>query len=51
MNISFPEIIILLSMLGLKLHISMGLALAMLCSAIILFLIAILIVWIINRMD
>lgn len=51
MNISFPEIIILLSMLGLKPHISMGLALAMLCSAIILFVIAILIVWIINRMD
>lgn len=49
MNISLPEIIILLNMLGFKLHISTGLALAMLCSTIILFVIAILIALIIYR--
>ena len=49
MNISLPEIIILLNMLGFQLHISTGLALAMLCSTIIVFVIAILVVWIIYR--
>ena len=49
MNISLPEIIILLNMLGFKLHISMGLVLAMLCSTIIVFVIAILVTWIIYR--
>lgn len=49
MNISLPEIIILLNMLGFKLHISTELALAILCSEIILFVIEILVVWIIYR--
>ena len=49
MNISLPEIIILLNMLGFQLHISTGLALAMLCSTIIVFVIAILVIWIIYR--
>lgn len=49
MNISLPEIIILLNMLGFKLHIPTGLALAILCSEIIIFVIVILIAWIIYR--
>lgn len=49
MNISLPEIIILLNMLGFKLHIPTGLALAILGSEIIVLVIVILVIWIIYR--
>lgn len=49
MNISLPEIIILLNLLGFKLHLSMGLTLAILGSEIIVLVIVILVIWIIYR--